>query len=124
MSSNIPEKKSIPLRGTDALKSDKLVNFKADFFKALAHPIRIKILDQLRTEELTVSEIRDRLNVELPNISQQLVILKAKQLVEARKQGNNIYYSCVDPTVFKLLDVAKEIFNNHLVDVQETLRQL
>jgi ArsR family transcriptional regulator len=124
MSSNIPEKKNIPLVGTDTVKSDKLVNFKADFFKALAHPIRIKILDQLRTEELTVSEIRDRLKVELPNVSQQLVILKAKQLVEARKQGNNIYYSCVDPTVFKLLDVAKEIFNNHLVDVQETLSQL
>ena len=125
MSSNhIPEKKSIPLLGTDTAKSDKLVNFKADFFKALAHPIRIKILDQLRTEELTVSEIRDRLKVELPNVSQQLAILKAKQLVEARKQGNNIYYSCVDPTVFKLLDVAKEIFNNHLVDVQETLSQL
>lgn len=103
---------------------DKLVNFKAEFFKALANPIRIKILDELRTEELTVSEIRDRLEVELPNVSQQLAVLKGKKLVIARKQGNNIYYSCVDPTVFKLLDVAKKIFNNHLVDVQETLSQL
>lgn len=104
--------------------SDKLVNFKAEFFKALANPLRIRILDQLRTEELTVSEIRDRLEVELPNVSQQLAVLKGKKLVIARKQGNNIYYSCIDPTVFKLLDVAKEIFNNHLVDIQETLSQL
>lgn len=103
---------------------EKLVNFKAEFFKALANPLRIRILDQLRDGELTVSEIRDRVDVEMPNVSQQLAVLKNKNLVVARKQGNNIYYSCVDPTVFKLLDVAKEIFNNHLIDVQETLRQL
>lgn len=104
--------------------SEKLVNFKAEFFKALANPLRIRILDQLRTEELTVSEIRDRLEVELPNVSQQLSVLRAKKLVVGRKQGNNIYYSCSDPSVFKLLDVAKEIFNNHLIDLQETLKDL
>lgn len=104
--------------------SEKLVTFKAEFFKALANPLRIRILDQLRGEELTVSEIRERLEVELPNISQQLSVLRAKKLVVARKQGNNIYYSCPDHTVFKLLDVAKEIFNNHLIDLQETLKDL
>lgn len=104
--------------------SEKLVNFKADFFKALANPLRIRILDELRSEELTVSEIRDRLDVELPNVSQQLSVLRSKNLVIGRKQGNNIYYSCRDSTVFKLLDVAKEIFNNHLVDLQKTLKGL
>jgi ArsR family transcriptional regulator len=121
---HIRAKKIVALARNNNLMGDKLVNFKAEFFKALANPIRIKILDELRTEELTVSEIRDRLEVELPNVSQQLAVLKGKKLVIARKQGNNIYYSCVDPTVFKLLDVAKKIFNNHLVDVQETLSQL
>ncbi len=103
---------------------EKLANFKADFFKALANPLRIRILDQLRENELTVSEIRERLEVELPNVSQQLAVLKSKKLVSARKQGTNIYYSCVDPTIFQLLDVAKEIFNNHLIDLQETLKEL
>ena len=103
---------------------EKLVIFKAEFFKALANPLRIRILDELRTEELTVSEIRERLEVELPNVSQQLSVLRSKKLVVGRKQGNNIYYSCSDPSVFKLLDVAKEIFNNHLIDLQETLRDL
>lgn len=104
--------------------TEKLVNFKAEFFKALANPLRIRILDELRAEELTVSEIRERLDVELPNVSQQLSVLRAKNLVVGRKQGNNIYYSCNDPTVFRLLDVAKEIFNNHLVDLQKTLKEL
>ncbi len=103
---------------------EKLANFKADFFKALSNPLRIRILDQLRERELTVSEITENLGVEMPNISQQLAVLKGKRLVVARKQGNNIYYSCVDPTVFRLLDVAKEIFNNHLIDLQETLQEL
>jgi len=106
------------------LMTEKLVNFKAEFFKALANPLRIRILDELRTEELTVSEIKERLDVELPNVSQQLSVLRSKNLVVGRKQGNNIYYSCSDPTIFRLLDVAKEIFNNHLVDLQKTLKGL
>jgi DNA-binding transcriptional ArsR family regulator len=117
-------KKVVPISLSNSVTGEKLVNFKAEFFKALANPIRIRILDELRSEELTVSEIRDRLAVELPNVSQQLAVLKGKKLVIARKQGNNIYYSCIDPTVFKLLDVAKQIFNNHLVDIQETLSHL
>ena len=104
--------------------SEKLVAFKAEFFKALANPLRIRILDELRQEERTVSEIREKLQVELPNVSQQLAVLKSKNLVASRKQGNNIYYSCIDPTVFELLDIAKKIFNNHLIDVNDTLEQL
>ena len=103
---------------------DKLVNFKADFFKALANPLRIKILDCLRDGELTVSDIRDRLEIELPNVSQQLAVLKAKNLVISRKQGNNIYYACSDKKIFALLDIAKKIFNSHLNDIQKTLKQL
>ncbi|CAN5521694.1 N/A [soil metagenome] len=82
----------------------KTAEFKADFFKALSNPLRIRIIYELRHDELTVSELRDRLGVELPNVSQQLSVLKSKKLVSARKQGINIYYSCSDQKVFKLLD--------------------
>lgn len=123
MSSN-RRKQVVPISVTNSITNEKLISFKAEFFKALANPIRIRILDELRSEELTVSQIKERLAVELPNVSQQLAVLKGKQLVIARKQGNNIYYSCIDPTVFKLLDVAKQIFNNHLIDVRETLSHL
>ncbi len=106
------------------VKAERIVEFKAQFFKALANPLRIRILDELRDRELTVSEIRDRLKIELPNVSQQLSVLKMKNLVAARKQGNNTYYSCNDPAIFQLLDIAKVIFNNQLIDVQETLKNL
>jgi ArsR family transcriptional regulator len=62
--------------------------------------------------------------VEPANVSQQLAILRTKNIVVARKQGSNMYYSCSDPTIFELLDVAKKIFNNHLVGVKEILETL
>lgn len=102
----------------------KLVEFKSEFFKALASPLRIRILDELRGGELTVSELRARLGIEATNISQQLAILRSKNMVIGRKQGSNIYYSCTDSTIFKLLDTAKEIFNNHLVGVKNMLETL
>lgn len=99
----------------------RLVKFKADLFKALANPLRIQILDELRDGERTVSELKERLEIELPNVSQQLSILKAKHLVVYRKQGNNIFYSITDPTIFEVLDVVKKVFNNHLVDLKAAL---
>jgi DNA-binding transcriptional ArsR family regulator len=121
MSSNQRRPKKLSAVAAAAASREKLTDFKAEFFKALANPVRIRILDELRDEELTVSEIRDRLEIELPNISQQLAILKGKKLIFARRQGTSVYYSCKDATVFKLLDVAKEVFNNQLIDMQEIL---
>jgi len=114
----------MPLSQSQKLHALKVTQFKAEFFKALSNPLRIRILDELREEELTVSEIRERLDVELPNVSQQLAVLKARNLVTSRKQGINIYYSCGDPKIFALLDVAKEIFNAQLSEIQKTLKRL
>jgi ArsR family transcriptional regulator len=102
----------------------QLSNFKADFFKALAHPLRISILDALRTGELTVNEIGQRFSVEPANASQQLAVLRNKGIVAARKEGSNVYYSVSDPAIFKLLDAAREIFNNHLIGVRGMLEEI
>jgi DNA-binding transcriptional ArsR family regulator len=102
----------------------KLSNFKAEFFKALAHPLRISILDALREGELTVNEISQKFSVEPANASQQLAVLRNKNIVVARKEGANVYYSAPDRTIFKLLDVAREIFNNHLAGVQNILEEI
>lgn len=102
----------------------QLSNFKAEFFKALAHPLRISILDALREGELTVNEISQRFEVEAANASQQLAILRNRNMVIARKEGSNVYYSISDKTVFKLLDVARDIFNNHLIDVRTMLEEI
>ena len=100
-----------------------LSKFKAEFFKALANPIRIQIIDALRDGEHTVNQLREILDIEGPNVSQQLAVLRANSLVNTRKEGSSVYYSIKDLTIFKLLDVAKIIFNNHLVVIKNLLKQ-
>ena len=102
----------------------ELPRFKAEFFKALAHPLRIRILDALRDGEVGVNELCERLQVEQSTLSQQLAVLRSRNIVVGRKEGQSVFYSVRDRTLFKLLDVARQIFNNHLIDVQDLLSQL
>jgi ArsR family transcriptional regulator len=102
----------------------RLREFKATFFKALANPIRIQIIDELRNGELTVNELKKRLGIEAPNVSQQLAILRNNNIVITRKSGNNIYYSIRHSIIFKLLDETKKIFNEQLIDIQNLLKGL
>ena len=99
-------------------------DFKADLFKVLSNPVRIQILDTLRTQERSVNDIADWLEIEPSSISQQLAVLRSRNLVTSRKQGNFVFYSIRDRAIFKILDAALEVFNNHLVDVRDALEQL
>ena len=103
---------------------DSLRRFKADFFKALAHPVRIHILECLRAGEMSVTELQARLAVESSSVSQQLAVLRSKNIIEPRKVGTSVYYSVRDPAIFQLLDVARVIFNSHLVDTRSMLELL
>lgn len=102
----------------------QLSNFKAEFFKALAHPLRISILDALRDGELTVNQISETFGVEPANASQQLSVLRTRGIVTARKEGSNVYYSASAPAIFKVLDAAREIFNSHLSGVRGMLEEI
>jgi DNA-binding transcriptional ArsR family regulator len=101
-----------------------LQEFKADFFRALAHPIRIRILETLSSGEQSVHELQQQLDLDQPVVSQQLAILRAKNIVSPRKLGTTVKYALSDPLVAKLLLIAREIFNNHLVDTQSMLKEL
>jgi DNA-binding transcriptional ArsR family regulator len=98
--------------------------FKADFFRALAHPIRIRILETLDTGERSVQELQQALDLEQPIVSQQLAVLRAKHIVTGRKVGSTVRYALSDRLVTKLLSVAREIFNNRLVDTRSMLKEL
>jgi len=102
----------------------ELSTFTAEFFKALAHPLRIKILDALRHGEVGVSELSVRLDVEQSTLSQQLAVLRKSNIVAGRKEAQNVYYAVRDPAIFRLLDEAKKVFNNHLIDIRDLLAQL
>jgi len=98
-----------------------LRRFKAELFKALSHPGRIKMLEALRAGEKTVGELQALLDDEPGSASQHLALLRARDIVVGRKEGNNIFYSVRDPSLFRILDAAREIFSNQLVDSQEML---
>ena len=102
----------------------RLAEVKAEFFKALANPLRIRILDCLRDGAKAVSEISSRLEVGATNISQQLAILRTKNIVNGNKAGSNVYYTVRDARIFNLLDVAREILSQQLTEVRQTLREL
>jgi ArsR family transcriptional regulator len=100
-----------------------LQGFKAELFKALGHPVRIRILELLRDGERTVSDLQAALNIESSSVSQQLAVLRGKQLVVGRKEGTSVYYSVVDSQVFDLLDVARRIFERQLISLQAMIEE-
>ena len=76
----------------------------SDFLKAISHPTRLAILDILRDGEQCVCHMEATLSLRQAYISQQLMILKDAGLVEARRDGLNLYYRVIKPEIFKLLD--------------------
>jgi DNA-binding transcriptional ArsR family regulator len=103
---------------------ESLQAFKADFFRALAHPTRIRILELLSGGDRTVQELQQLLTIEQPVVSQQLSVLRGKGIVTTRKLGTAVHYALSDPLITKLLAIAREIFNNRLVDSQTLLKEL
>lgn len=101
---------------------NQLSELTAELFKALSHPVRIKILYMLRNNtELSVNDLKESLVLEAANVSQQLAVLRSKKLVKTRKEANNVYYSVQDDTIFNLLDASKVLFNNQLSGMQQFL---
>lgn len=98
--------------------SGSIQSFKAELFKALAHPARIRILELLRDGEKSVTEMQLALSAEGSSVSQQLAILRMKNLVDTRRKGNVIFYRLRDRQVNKLLDVARQIFEAHVIQLQ------
>ena len=105
--------------------SPQLQTLKAEFFRALAHPIRIRLLEVLvSTSESSVQDLQRKLGIDQPIVSQQLSRLRASGIVVARKRGAATRYAVTDPLLADLLAVAKQILNRRLVGVQSLLREL
>lgn len=102
----------------------QLQTFKARFFRALAHPVRIRILETLAKGKRSVQELQETLGLEQPVVSQQLAVLRNQGIVTSEKQGLSVRYALRDPAIEELLSVARRIFNNHLVDTGGMLREL
>lgn len=78
--------------------------------KAMAHPLRLKILCLLGDREVSVQEIVDGVGTSQSNISQHLAILRDKGVLRARKNANRVYYRVGDPRTLKLVGMMRDVF--------------
>jgi DNA-binding transcriptional ArsR family regulator len=97
---------------------------KADFFKTLAHPARIRVLELLRDGERSVGELIPEVGLESSHLSQQLAVLRRANVLQARKDGTTVRYSVTDERMFELLEVAKAIITSTLAESTELIAQL
>jgi DNA-binding transcriptional ArsR family regulator len=94
------------------MESD-LQSLQAELFKAIAHSTRLEILQFLRNGERCVCEIFPALDIEQPNVSRHLSVLKKEGIVSSRKDGLKVIYKVNDENIYKLLDLATEILKGH-----------
>lgn len=93
---------------------DEFYQLHAHLCKALAHPTRLLIIDELRDGPRSVSELVERIGLRQSNLSQHLGILRDQRLVIARRDGQTVYYSLRDPRVTKAFDLLRQVLRSVL----------
>jgi DNA-binding transcriptional ArsR family regulator len=104
--------------------SAPLYQLKAEFFKTLGHPARIRVLELLSVRDYAVAEMLPEVGIEPAHLSQQLAVLRRANLVVSRKEGSTVYYSLTSPHVTELLAVARRILTGVLSGQAELLEDL
>jgi ArsR family transcriptional regulator len=104
--------------------SQELRRFKAEIFQGLAHPTRIAIVEALRGGEKSAGQLIERLGLEQANASQHFAVLRARQIVTSRKEGNQVFYSLRDPVLIEVLDILKRYFYSHLTQTMAMLKEI
>jgi DNA-binding transcriptional ArsR family regulator len=112
----------MPGMRTNNEDAERLRQFKAEFFKALAHPLRIQVLELLRAGPMSVTQLQAATGTPGSSVSQQLAVLRARNVVATERHGTTIIYRVADPDLFDLLDAARRIFNAHLSESIGLLR--
>ena len=107
-----------------AAAAGELQAFKAQFFRALAHPVRIRLLEVLVRGARSVQDLQAALALDQPIVSQQLAVLRHQGIVSRQQAGSTVRYAVRDPLVGELLDVARRIFDNRLTSTGGLLREL
>jgi len=94
---------------------------KADFFKALAHPVRIRALELLSQGERSVGVLAGEIEVEQSHLSQQLGVLRRAGFVTSRRDGSSVRYSLADERITTLLDVSRQMLLDGVTATRDEL---
>jgi ArsR family transcriptional regulator len=101
-----------------------LYQAKAEFFRTLGHPARIRVLELLSQRDHVVHELLEAIEIEPSNLSQQLAVLRRAGLIVQRRTGGQVLYSLSSPEVRDLLLTARRILADLLADQDELKAQL
>ncbi|MCC6222699.1 MAG: helix-turn-helix transcriptional regulator [Thermoleophilia bacterium] len=97
---------------------------KAELFRTLGHPARVRILELLRDSERSVGELQAALELDSSGTSQHLGALRRQGLVESNREGTSVFYRVKDPRTFQLLEAARQIITSNLTESQALLDEL
>ena len=101
--------------------SEPIYRLKADFFRLLGHPARVRILELLRSGERTVGDLQSALGLDSSGTSQHLTAMRRQGLLESRRAGTSVFYRVKDPRTFQLLETAKQILTSQLEETRDLL---
>ncbi|GAA1113193.1 metalloregulator ArsR/SmtB family transcription factor [Kitasatospora arboriphila] len=101
-----------------------LYQAKAEFFRTLGHPVRIRVLELLQDGPRPVRELLAEIEIEPSNLSQQLAVLRRTQLVSATRDGNTVVYALSTPDVAELLQAARRILSTMITVQSDLLAEL
>ena len=104
--------------------SEPLYKVKAEFFKTLGHPARIRVLELLAAGDKSVAELLPEVGLEASNLSQQLGVLRRAGVVDAQRDGNTMIYSIASPDIAELLMVARKVLTGVISDRVAVLEDL
>lgn len=97
---------------------------KAEFFRVLGHPARVRVLELLAEGERSVGDLQRELGLDSSGASQHLGVLRRHGILDTRREGTSVYYRVRDPRIFQLLAVARQILTTALEDSRELLEEL
>ncbi|MEU8528590.1 metalloregulator ArsR/SmtB family transcription factor [Streptomyces sp. NPDC048629] len=101
-----------------------LYQAKAEFFRMLGHPVRIRVLELLQDGPLPVRELLAAIEIEPSNLSQQLAVLRRSGIVTATRESSTVVYELAGGDVAELLGAARRILSELLAGQQELLAEL
>ena len=96
----------------------------ANICKTLANPKRLEIIDALRNEELTATQLIQKMHISKANLSQHMSILAQKGVVLSRREGINVFYKLSDTRITKACDLMREVLIKRLKENNKILESI
>lgn len=109
---------------TSTRPAQPIHRIKAEFFRTLGHPARVRALELLKDGEMTVGDLQASLGVDSSGASQHLSAMRRQGILEARKEGTSVFYKVRDPRIFQMLESARQVIGSHLEEANALLEEL